>query len=127
MKSTENIATEDINTCVYKVRKHIGKKAYDSGVDSLKFANELISNTKYGFTAGNLTILCRYGLGNLACKAMDIIIERRVGLNRRLRQDEVEYIVNSVIKSTNTEDAERVKILEEELKRLNSKPNENTV
>lgn len=119
MENTEIMTTEDITTCVNKVRNHIGKKAYESDVDSLKFANELISHTNYGFTAGNLAILCSHGLGNLACKVMEIIIERRITVNRRLRKDEVEYIVHSVIKSANTEDAERVNILEKELELLN--------
>lgn len=119
MESTENMTTEDTVICVGKIRNHIGKKAYDSNVDSLKFANELIKYTGYGFTAGHLRVLCSHGLGSLACKAMEIIIERRVTLTRRLRKDEIEYIVHSVIKNANMEDAERVKILEEELGQLN--------
>lgn len=104
---------EEVETCVDKVRQYVVMRAYANKIDGLKFANELIRGTGYGFTVNNLAILCKYGLGNFTCKFMDIIIRRRADLGRELNKDEIEYIVNRVIDSASPEDKNKFNELEE--------------
>ncbi len=104
---------EEAVTCIDKVRQYVAIRTHANKIDSLKFVNELIRNTGYGFTINNLAVLCKYGLGNLTCNFMDIIIKRRADLGRELNKDEIEYIVNSVIDSASPEDKNKFNELEE--------------
>lgn len=104
---------EEVETCVVKIRQRVATTAYENNIDSVKFLNELMHNTGYGFTTSNLATLCRYGLGDLTYKFMDIIIKRRADLGRELKKDEIEYIVNRVIDSASSDDKEKINELEE--------------
>lgn len=108
---------EEVETCVVKIRQHVATTTSENKIDSMKFLNELMRNTGYGFTTNNLVLLCKYGLGNITCNFMDIIIKRRADLGRELKKDEIEYIVNRVIDSASPEDKNKFNYLNYMLER----------